>query len=67
MTSLFLKQIWALVRKDLLILCLRRPLGTFIRAVVFPLVVVLIVAYSKEFLSGNDGYWGISKEYDVSG
>ncbi|KAF1967338.1 P-loop containing nucleoside triphosphate hydrolase protein [Bimuria novae-zelandiae CBS 107.79] len=49
--NLFTRQIWALVRKNLLIICLRRPISTFIRALAIPLVVVLVLVYTKEFFA----------------
>lgn len=56
---LLLRQIWALLHKDLLILCLRRPVGTLIRAVVVPVVVVLLVGYGQN-LFVNTSYYGVS-------
>lgn len=63
--NLFLRQIWALIRKNLLIICLRRPISTFIRALAIPLAIVLIVAYSKEFFASPQK-WGVSSSHPVS-
>ena len=63
--NLLIRQIWALVRKNLLILCLRRPITTFIRAFAFPLVVVLVVCYTKDFFASPLTF-GISSPHDVS-
>lgn len=63
--NLLLTQIWALIRKNLLLLCIRRPISTLIRAFVLPLVIVLIIAYSKSFFSSPQ-HWGISSPHDVS-
>ncbi|KAF2443727.1 hypothetical protein P171DRAFT_473917 [Karstenula rhodostoma CBS 690.94] len=49
--SLLIRQIWALVRKNLLLICFRRPIATFIRAIAIPLVVVLVVSHTKDFFA----------------
>jgi hypothetical protein len=62
--NLFLRQIWALIRKNLLIIVVRRPVSTFIRAIALPLVVVLVIAYSKNFFASPET-WGISSPHSV--
>ncbi|KAJ4347964.1 uncharacterized protein N0V89_009336 [Didymosphaeria variabile] len=62
--SLLIRQIWALVRKNLLIICLRRPISTFIRALAIPLVVVLVLSYTKEFFASPLKY-GISSPHTI--
>lgn len=62
--NLFLRQVWALIRKNLLIICLRRPISTFIRAFAIPLAVILILAYSKDFFA-SPVHWGISSPHNV--
>ncbi|KAF2471432.1 P-loop containing nucleoside triphosphate hydrolase protein [Lindgomyces ingoldianus] len=62
--NLLLRQIWALIRKNLLLICARRPISTFIRAIAIPLVVVLVVAYSKNFFSSNQT-WGFSGQHNI--
>ncbi|KAF2660232.1 P-loop containing nucleoside triphosphate hydrolase protein [Lophiostoma macrostomum CBS 122681] len=56
---LLLRQIWALIRKNLLLLCLRRPVATFIRALAIPLIVILVVGYSKNFFA-SPSFYGVS-------
>jgi hypothetical protein len=63
--NLLFRQIWALTRKNIIILCARRPISTFIRALAIPLIVVLIVAYSKTFFA-SPAHWGVSSPYAVS-
>jgi ATP-binding cassette subfamily A (ABC1) protein 3 len=63
--NLLLRQIWALVRKNLLLICVRRPIATFIRAFALPLVIVLVLAYSKNFFSSPQ-HWGVSSAHNVS-
>lgn len=63
--SLLIRQIWALVRKNLLLICVRRPISTFIRAVAIPLVVVLVLSYTKDFFASPLKY-GISSPHNVS-
>jgi ATP-binding cassette subfamily A (ABC1) protein 3 len=63
--NLFLRQIRALVRKNLLLICVRRPIYTFIRALALPLVIVLVVAYSKNFFASPQ-FWGVSDARGVS-
>jgi ATP-binding cassette subfamily A (ABC1) protein 3 len=63
--TLLLRQIWALVRKNLLLICVRRPISTFIRAFALPLVVVLVLAYSKNFFSSPQ-HWGVTSPHNVS-
>ncbi|KAK7187167.1 ABC transporter [Paraphaeosphaeria sporulosa] len=62
--SLLIRQIWALIRKNLLLICLRRPILTFIRAVAIPLVVVLVLSYTKEFFASPLKY-GISSPHNT--
>ncbi|CAO2648284.1 Nn.00g075510.m01.CDS01 [Neocucurbitaria sp. VM-36] len=62
--NLFLRQIWALIRKNLLLICVRRPIYTFIRALAIPLVIVLVVAYSKTFFASPQ-HWGVSSPHNV--
>lgn len=63
--NLLYRQIWALVRKNWLLICLRRPVSTFFRALVLPLVVILVLAYSKNFFASSE-HWGISAAHNVS-
>jgi ATP-binding cassette subfamily A (ABC1) protein 3 len=63
--NLLLRQIWALIRKNLLLICVRRPISTFIRAFALPLVIVLVVGYSKEFFASPQ-HWGVSYPHHVS-
>lgn len=63
--NLLLRQIFALVRKNLLILCARRPVSTFIRAFAIPLIVVFVVAYCKNFFA-SDQTWGVGSPAVVS-
>ncbi|KAF2121214.1 hypothetical protein BDV96DRAFT_609380 [Lophiotrema nucula] len=56
---LLLRQILVLIRKNLLIICARRPISTFIRAIAIPLLVVLITAYVKDFFASSTN-WGVS-------
>ncbi|KAF2179011.1 P-loop containing nucleoside triphosphate hydrolase protein [Zopfia rhizophila CBS 207.26] len=62
--NLLLRQIWALIRKNLLIICVRRPISTLIRAIIIPLAVVLIVGYSREFFSSPQR-WGTSSPHRI--
>jgi hypothetical protein len=64
--DLLFRQIWALMRKNLLLVCLRRPITTFIRALAIPLVVILVVAFSKTWFASS-GHWGVSSAHQVSG
>ncbi len=63
--NLLLRQIWALIRKNLLAIVVRRPIYTFIRAIVLPLVIVLVLAYSKDFFA-SPSHWGTSAVHNVS-
>lgn len=45
------RQVWTLVKKDLLIAAVRRPISTTIRALILPLAVVLIVSYAQYFFN----------------
>ncbi|ORY15442.1 hypothetical protein BCR34DRAFT_477845 [Clohesyomyces aquaticus] len=62
--NLLLRQIWALTRKNLILICSRRPISTFIRAIAIPLVVVLVVAFCKELFSSNQ-QWGVSGQHPI--
>ena len=62
--NLLIRQIWALIRKNLLIICLRRPITTFIRALAIPMAVVLVLAYTKDFFATPLTY-GISSPHAV--
>ncbi|KAF2728683.1 P-loop containing nucleoside triphosphate hydrolase protein [Polyplosphaeria fusca] len=62
--NLLLRQLWALIRKNLLIIVARRPISTFIRAVAIPLVVVLVVAFSKNFFASSQ-HWGVSSPHEI--
>jgi ATP-binding cassette subfamily A (ABC1) protein 3 len=62
--NLLVRQIWALVRKNLLLICVRRPISTFIRAFALPLIVVLVLAYSKNFFSSPQ-HWGVTSPHNV--
>ncbi|KAH7117561.1 hypothetical protein B0J11DRAFT_591860 [Dendryphion nanum] len=57
-------QLLALIRKNLLLLCARRSITTFIRAIAIPLVVVLVVGYSKNFFASS-AYWGVSAPHTI--
>jgi hypothetical protein len=63
--NLLLRQLWALIRKNLLIICVRKLVSTFIRAIAIPLIIVLVVAYSRNFFHGQE-VWGVSSAYPVS-
>lgn len=63
--NLLLRQIWALIRKNLLLICVRRPISTFLRAFAIPLVIVLVVGYSKNFFASPQT-WGVSSPHNVS-
>ncbi|KAF2006147.1 P-loop containing nucleoside triphosphate hydrolase protein [Amniculicola lignicola CBS 123094] len=62
--NLRLRQIGALIRKNLLIICVRRPITTFIRAVAIPLVVVLVLAYSKNFFA-SPRHYGVGNPHPI--
>ncbi|KAF2024589.1 P-loop containing nucleoside triphosphate hydrolase protein [Setomelanomma holmii] len=62
--NLLLRQIWALIRKSLLLICVRRPISTFIRAFAIPLIIVLVVGYSKNFFASPQT-WGISSPHNI--
>ncbi|KAL8687648.1 MAG: hypothetical protein Q9224_005091 [Gallowayella concinna] len=47
----FARQVWTLVKKDLLIAAVRRPISMTIRALVLPLAIVLIVSYAQYFFN----------------
>lgn len=48
---MFLRQVWTLVQKDLLVAAVRRPISTPIRAIILPLAIVLIVSYAQFFFN----------------
>jgi ATP-binding cassette subfamily A (ABC1) protein 3 len=62
--NLLLRQIWALIRKNLLLICVRSPITTFIRAFAIPLAIVLIIGYSKTFFASSQ-HWGVSSAHQV--
>ncbi|KAH6642349.1 hypothetical protein C7974DRAFT_99830 [Boeremia exigua] len=62
--NLLLRQIWALVRKNWLLVCVRRPISTFFRAIVLPLVIILVLAFSKNFFASSQ-HWGLSSPHDL--
>ncbi|KAH7411590.1 hypothetical protein DE146DRAFT_241928 [Phaeosphaeria sp. MPI-PUGE-AT-0046c] len=62
--NLLLRQIWALVRKNLLLICVRRPISTFIRAFALPFVIIFVVAYSKNFFASPQ-HWGLSSPHNL--
>ncbi|KAL9582677.1 MAG: hypothetical protein Q9212_003161, partial [Teloschistes hypoglaucus] len=47
----FLRQVWTLVQKGLLVAAVRRPISTPIRAIILPLAIVLIVSYAQFFFN----------------
>ena len=49
--ALIFRQICQLVEKNLLIAAVRRPISTTLRAVIFPLAIVLIVSFAQEFFN----------------
>ena len=49
--GLLLRQILTLLHKNLLIAAVRRPISTAIRALIFPLALVLILTYAQYFLN----------------
>jgi len=64
--ALLFRQIQALMRKNLLLVCSRRPITTFIRALAIPLVVILVIAFSKTWFASG-GHWGVSSARQVRG
>ncbi|KAF1926840.1 P-loop containing nucleoside triphosphate hydrolase protein [Didymella exigua CBS 183.55] len=62
--NLFCRQTWALVRKNWLLTCLRRPISTLFRAFLLPLVIILVLGYSKNFFSDSQ-IWGVSSPRDL--
>ena len=54
----FLLQWWTLTKKNLLIAAVRKPISTAIRAVIFPLVLVLLITYAQYFLNPAQ-HWGV--------
>ncbi|KAF2825651.1 P-loop containing nucleoside triphosphate hydrolase protein [Ophiobolus disseminans] len=61
---LLLRQLWALIRKNLLLICVRRPIFTFVRAFALPLAIVLVVGYSKNFFASPQ-HWGVSSPHTI--
>lgn len=55
------RQVWALTKKNLVIAVIRRPISTSIRALIIPLLVVLLVGYSQKFFSSPEHH-GIGPE-----
>ncbi|PVH98722.1 P-loop containing nucleoside triphosphate hydrolase protein [Periconia macrospinosa] len=62
--NLLLRQTNALIRKNLLIVCVRRPVSTSIRALLIPIAIVLLVAYSKAFFASPQ-HWGVSSPHHL--
>ncbi|KAL8949166.1 MAG: hypothetical protein Q9222_004698 [Ikaeria aurantiellina] len=60
----FIRQVWTLVKKDLLVAGTRRPISTTIRAVVLPLAIVLIISYAQYFLNPPQ-HFGIGRPIPV--
>ncbi|KAF2802707.1 P-loop containing nucleoside triphosphate hydrolase protein [Mytilinidion resinicola] len=58
------RQVWALTKKNLVIAVIRRPISTFIRAFLVPLLIVLLVGYSQDFFS-SDEHHGVGPELTV--
>ena len=56
MISLFLRQTWTLIEKNLLVGAVRRPISTLIRAILLPLTIILVVAYSQYFFNPNQRF-----------
>ena len=54
----FARQTWALVKKDLIILLRRRWLSTVVRALIFPVVLTVILAYIKVW-TATSGTYGV--------
>ncbi|KAL8689929.1 MAG: hypothetical protein Q9218_004507, partial [Villophora microphyllina] len=52
----FLRQVWTLVQKDLLVAAVRRPISTSIRAVILPLAIVLVIAYAQYFFNPSQHF-----------
>lgn len=61
---LLLRQVWALVEKDLRVAALRRPISTTIRAILLPLAIVLIVSYAQYFFNPMQHY-GVGRPTSV--
>ncbi|KAF2196170.1 P-loop containing nucleoside triphosphate hydrolase protein [Delitschia confertaspora ATCC 74209] len=62
--NLFVRHIWALIRKNLLLIVVRKPISTFLRAIAIPLIVVLILAYADTFFSSKQ-HLGISSPHPI--
>ncbi|KAF2494982.1 P-loop containing nucleoside triphosphate hydrolase protein [Lophium mytilinum] len=58
------RQVWALTKKNLVIAVLRRPISTFIRAFLVPLLIVLLVGYSQDFFS-SDEHHGVGPQLTI--
>lgn len=54
----FLTQIWTLTQKDLLIILGRRWLSTSVRALIFPIVLTIVLAFIRHW-TATSGYYGI--------
>jgi ATP-binding cassette, subfamily A (ABC1), member 3 len=59
------KQVGVLVKKNLLILVIRRPISILIRAFLFPLLIVFLLAYAKKFFDSPE-HFGVGAEIPVS-
>ncbi|KAF2201610.1 hypothetical protein GQ43DRAFT_29657 [Delitschia confertaspora ATCC 74209] len=62
--NLFIRHIWALIRKNLLLIVVRKPISTFLRAIAIPLIVVLVLAYADTFFSSKQ-HLGISSPHPI--
>ncbi|KAG8529047.1 uncharacterized protein KY384_005681 [Bacidia gigantensis] len=49
--ALLIRQVLVLVQKNLLIAAVRRPISTLLRALIFPLALVLLVTYAQYFFN----------------
>lgn len=63
---LLLRQVWTLVKKDLLVAAVRRPISTTIRALILPLAIILIVSYAQYFFNSPQ-YFGVGNPTAVLG
>jgi hypothetical protein len=59
------RQVWALTKKNLVGIVIRRPISTLIRAAIAPLLIVLLVAYSQKFFSSPEHH-GVGPPLTVS-
>lgn len=61
---MFIRQVWTLVKKDLLVAAVRRPISTTIRALILPLAIVFIVSYAQYFFNPPQ-HFGLSEPTSV--